>query len=244
LLFSSAIGGGREARKEARTVYKSVVKVCVIALGALAIVGQPTKATAAPVSAFEIIGDGWIPELLTGVPDVWRWRVSPDTNEFTANSSLVRSENNVSSSFGKVDWDDVSYTHDLTWVAPPAGTFTSATLTIIAAVPAGNNDNVYVSHDLSFNLLGPLGPIGGTFSDGFITASLNEGGILNVLIDKQFSFNFLSPDFDPVPFAVLGSKLWVEYEPLIAGDPMPEPTALLLLGAGLMGGALRLRRRS
>jgi hypothetical protein len=128
----------------------------------------------------------------------------------------------------------------MNWVSPAWTSFTSATLSVFAFGPDGNNDAVIVDTIDLGDLAGDGMVLGewytlSVFNGGAsVLAQLNADGKLAVTIDKQGRLD---------PLSIVASKLLVEYGSVDSGDTVPEPASLALLGVALVSGATRLRRR-
>lgn len=151
------------------------------------------------------------------------------------NAATVRAANGVSNSFGRLVATDVSYTHDLTWVQPPAATFTGATLTISAFGALSNNDIVTLDATFTLGSLDAGVLFNQTvFGGAGVLSALNDNGRIAVSINKNADAPFGGNGLNA--FSVFASRLEAQYD-------IPEPTSLWLVGLALGGSAVRFRRR-
>lgn len=158
--------------------------------------------------------------------------------------ATIRTENQISQSFGIYDNQDVSYAHDVTWFNPPAGSYLSATLTIYAWGALGDDNEVRIEGSFA----GTINPTQ-IFDLGFTSTEFtsNDGSTLDLLlgdgqlfvdIDKNADATIFGFPWDGLrSFSVYGSVLDVEYV------AVPEPSALLLLITAGASSLLMLRRR-
>ena len=194
--------------------------------------------SAAPAQAASFTVTEW---LVDGEPfdvlnvNLQRTRTDATGTVTETNAAIVRVENAVSNSFGRLVATDVSYAHDLTWVQPPASTFTGATLTIYAFGALSNND--IVTLDVTFTL-GSLdaGVLFNqtVFGGAGVLSALNDNGRIVVSVNKNADAPFGGNGLNA--FSVFASRLDAAYD-------IPEPTSLWLVGLALGGSAVRFRRR-
>jgi hypothetical protein len=230
-----------------RSTRFAVALAAVIAVGAFV---APPKAHAVTYSAYEYIYDITPPNDLFD-RDLQRERLSASYSQLETSDSTIAAENNVSPSFGLWVGDlfgigDVTYTHNMNWIVPPASTWLSAVLTITAYGVDGNNDHAIVDSVNIGNLANEPGgflglcsanPLDCAFTtsvfnsvgDPVLVTGLIADGMLNVTIDKNGLGDGLS---------VVGSRLDVTYD----SAPVPEPVTMLLLGPAM--GYCVLRRRA
>lgn len=187
-----------------------------------------TPAAAITISATETIFD----TLPFDIQNRNLTRDRSDSTGFSAtetSDAAIIADNNVDSDFGVVNLNDVTFRHDLTWLNPAATTYLVASLTIESFGTLGGDDNVYTE---TLNL--------GSLNSGVFTTTvfgssnpvvlnlLFADGFLDILVDKNQGAGFpgnlnLS--------SIYSSSLTVRYE----SDAVPEPTAVALLGLGMLG---------
>lgn len=218
----------------------------IAALG-LGLLLAPTSALAVLMTASEEIRDTLGTGLDILFQDLQRIRIdstgtTTENADATINSS---SQNNVNSAFGRYGTSDVVYRHRFDWLTPAATSLLSATLTIQAFGPDGNNDVVFGD---SINL-GSLTGDGATLSESIRTTIFSVtnptqlniflgDGYVDVLIDKNRGAGFPG-NLDSLN--VYNSKLSIQYDSPVA---VTHPAAVLILGAGLLAAAIASWRRA
>lgn len=210
------------------------------ALLVAAVAYVPSAAMAAPVTATEVLEDALAFELFDRNLDRTLSNSLGFFQNISSDAAIVTS-NNVDSDFGIWNNDDVSYRHNLTWLDPAALNFTDATLTIYAYGVDNGNDVVLAE---TVNLGSLVDDGGGLLGEGFTTSifSSSNDAILNLL----FADGFLNITINKNANSIIGngvdflsvyrSDLTVTY------DPVPEPATMMLLGSGLLAGAIRRRK--
>ena len=203
-----------------------------------AVAMSATPAAAVLVSATETIYD-------TPPYDIFTRDLARDRSTslgFLDNETIdatIISQNNVDSDFGLLNYGDVSYRHDLTWLTPTPGTYLVASLTIQAFGSLGGDDTVFVD---TINV--------GSLNSGVFTTTafsnsnpitlnlLFADGYLDIFIDKNANggLGLLNA------FSVYSSSLTVRYESADQGTDVPEPASAALLGLGALG-LIAVRRR-
>ena len=198
-----------------------------LVIAALSVAATP--ASAVTISATETIVDGQPFDIFNR--DLTRTRTNSNGfSQTETNDSTITSDNQIDGDFGVLNYSQVSYRHDLTWLNPAALNYLTASLQIEAAGSSNSDEHVLID-TIDIGVLN-----NGIFSTTVFYASnpvtlnvLFADGFLNVVINKNTSGGLAAL----VPVSVYSSTLTVRYE---GGDNgVPEPASFGLLGLGVLG---------
>src|SRR5690606_1094035 len=122
--------------------YRSKLGAGLLSALAMLFAFSATEAHAITYTATEVIEDALGYDFFDR--NLRRTRTDSTGTVVENSDSTIVSENNVDGDFGYYNLSNVSYSHNLNWITPEAGTFLHASLTIYAYGVDGDNDQVYV----------------------------------------------------------------------------------------------------